>query len=426
MRVLVLVLVAGLGTALAVPTVVAPARREAAAADTAVLSRSIAYFETRFEADPWNYPVGNRLIERYLLRFHARGELADVQRAEMLARALAGIVRDRAGGLARLGAVLLMQHEFEEALESAEQARAMDPASPSALAVLFDAAMAVGRYAVAESALAALPHGSLGREVRRSQWLQARGHTEGAWPALDRVCRRLQRSSTRPTVVAWCLTELARIQHGRRSERAAKSLWRQALAAQPGYRGALEGLADLAHARGRWKEARDLYGRIATDAHADLYLRLAEVQQALGDTAEAARSEERVLRRARAPGAESLYGRALALYYADRGVSQDTALAIALRDVARRPAVESYDALSWVRFRRGELAEALEASERARAWGSPSPTMDYHRACILEALGRTQEAGALLTAALERPSLLEPHARLDLAERLGARAGSEW
>ena len=92
----------------------------------------------------------------------------------------------------------------------------------------------------------------------------------------------------------------------------------------------------------------------------------------------------------------------------------DTALAIAQRDVRRRPAVESWDVLSWILFRRGEWTQALAASDRARSWGAPSPTMEYHRARILEALGRKAEAAPLLRLALMRPSLLEPHVLWEL------------
>ncbi len=183
---------------------------------------------------------------------------------------------------------------------------------------------------------------------------------------------------------------------------------------QPGYRAGIEGLADLAFARGDWRRARDLFGRIAVDAHPDLYLRLAEVQRALGEPAVAERYARQFLAVARAPDAEALYAHPLALYYAGSPVTIDTALAIARRDVARRPAVESYDVLSWVLFRRGDLAAALAASDQARHWGTPTPTMDYHRARILEALGRNTEAATLLQPVLVQPSLLEPAAVVEL------------
>jgi hypothetical protein len=42
--------------------------------------------------------------------------------------------------------------------------------------------------------------------------------------------------------------------------------------------------------------------------------------------------------------------------------------------------------------------------------------MEYHRARILQALGREPEGAALLRLALARPSLLEPHALWELRE----------
>ncbi|MFN2383484.1 MAG: tetratricopeptide repeat protein, partial [Gemmatimonadota bacterium] len=87
------------------------------------------------------------------------------------------------------------------------------------------------------------------------------------------------------------------------------------------------------------------------------------------------------------------------------------------REVVRRPTIESWDALAWVHHRRGELTEALAASDRALAWGSPSPTIEYHRARILEALGRPREAAPWLERATADPGLLDPSARIDLGSR---------
>jgi len=44
----------------------------------------------------------------------------------------------------------------------------------------------------------------------------------------------------------------------------------------------------------------------------------------------------------------------------------------------------------------------------------PTPTMDFHRARILAALGRNSEAAALLKPVLAQPSLLEPAAAWEL------------
>ncbi len=405
---------AALGVALAISRAVAPRAATVAASDTAITSQSIAFFERRLVQDPDNFMIGGQLVARYLTRFQLAANLADVERAEAIARSVLPLVSDTAGAYARLAVVYLTQHKFADAYAAARRAVAWNPRNQGALGGLFDASVATGRYAVAESTLNRLTPGRLPYQLRLAHMLTMRGHVDGAYHALDHACRQLARAQVRPQAVAWCVTELAKIQHAREGEAAAAALYRRALQIQPSYRAALEGLADLAYARGDWAEAALLFRRIAGDAHPDLYLRLAEVHRALGAPAAAEGWERTFLRVARAPGAEALYAHPLALYYAAQPLTLDTALAIARRDVARRPAVESYDVLSWVLFRRGDLAHALAASDRARSWGAPSPTIEYHRARILRALGRETESAALLRVALARPSLLEPQALWEL------------
>src|SRR5213593_2451874 len=384
--------------------------------DTSITSRSIAFFEGLLAQDPGNFMIAGQLVARYMLRFQVSANLADVRRAESLARSVMPLVSDTAGAYARLGVVYLTQHKFADAYAAARRAVAWNPRNQGALGVLFDASVATGRYALAESTLSRLTPGRLPYRLRLAHMLTMRGRMEGAYHVLDHACRQLALAQVRPQAVAWCLTELAKVQHVREGEPVAAALYRRALGVQPGYRAALEGLANLAYARGDWAEAARLFHGIAVDAHPDLYLRLAEVHRALGEPAAAEGWERTFLRVARAPGAEALYAHPLALYYAERPLTLDTALAIVRRDVARRPAVESYDVLSWVLFRSGEPAQALAASDRARSWGAPSPTIEYHRARILKALGRDTESAALLQVVLARPSLLDPQALGELHE----------
>jgi tetratricopeptide (TPR) repeat protein len=417
---------AGAGvTALVAAAALRPGRPQAAsvaaAADTSIVSRSIDFFEARLAADPNNYLIAGRLASRYLVRFSLAADSRDVARAEELARRLTTLAPDRAGAMSRLSGILLAQHQFAGSLAAARDAVAADAKSEEALGALFDANLASGAYRQAETVLKAMRPGSLATLVRRAQWLDASGHARGASETMDRVCRRLERSAVHPPARAWCLTELAGLVHRDRGPDAAESILKQALAVQPGYRGALEGLADLAAARGEWRNARDIYRRIAVDAHPDLYLRLAEVAPA----DERAEWERRFLDVASDPAREPLYAPELALFLAERGGPGDraAALAIALREVSRRPTTESLDLLSWVHYRRGEAEAALSASDRAMAFGSPSAGQEYHRGRILEAMGRVEEAAALLHRAGEQRSLLPAHARLD-GEWRSARARS--
>jgi tetratricopeptide (TPR) repeat protein len=412
--------VVALGTGLAVSRVARPAV-VSAAADTSITSRSIAFFEGRLALDSMNYMVGGQLIARYLMRFQTGADLADVDRAEAVAKQIMPLVSDTAGAFARLGLIYLTRHRFDEAYAVARRAVAWNSNNQSALGILFDAAMASGHYVLAESTLHRMTPNRVPYQLRLAHLLTSQGRMDGAYTAMGRACTQIERAQLQPQVVAWCLSEMAKVEHARRGPNAAMALFEQALEIQPGYRGAVEGLADLAYARGEWERAARYYRQIAADAHPDLYLRLAEAQRQLGDTAQAANLERDFLRVTLAPGAEPLYAHPLALYYAERPEMRDSAVAVARRDVARRPAVESWDVLSVALLRHGDLDSALAASDSARVWGAPSPSMDYHRARIFEALGRGMEAAPLLTRALTDPTLLEPN-----IQQVLRREGARW
>ncbi|MGH7500244.1 MAG: hypothetical protein ACREL7_00665 [Longimicrobiales bacterium] len=380
-------------------------------------TRAIQFFEAKLAADPIDAGAAGALAGRYVLRFQQTAQLQDLRRAQQSLEGTLVYAADAAAANASLSAVQLMQHDFARAYSSARAAIDAEGTNDDALGAWFDAALATGRFEEAERALGGMESGTLAWRVRRSHWLDANGDTDGAYQSLEPVCEQVERSGARPELTAWCLTELAGLALARTGEQAAERLYRKALGILPEYRGAIEGLADLDHASGRWRSAIRKYERIATDAHPDLYLRLAEANLALGRETRATAWEAEFVRAAGDPAVEALYAQPLALYWAERPEQRDRALDIARRDVARRPAPESWDVLSWVHFRRGELRAALEASDRAGSAVPPSATMTYHRARILEALGQEDEAAALMRTAVELRPQLDPAARLDLDRR---------
>jgi tetratricopeptide (TPR) repeat protein len=402
-----------LGVAIAIPGADARPASTAVAADTAIVTQSIAFFEAKLANDPRNAMIANRLADRYVLRFQTGARLADLERAEALGRLNASINRDTAASLSRLSSLLLMQHKFGESYRAAELAVSADPGRQGAIGALYDAAIASGRYDVAATMFDRLERGTTGWRIRHAQRLDAFGSMDSAYREMAEACRTLENSGSRPAVQAWCLTELATIEHNRAGPDAMAKLLDRALAIQPGYRGALEKQADLFAAEGKYDEAREIYERIVAAAHPDLWLRLSEIARREGVDSDAARWEGRFLEVARRPDVEALYAHPLALYYAERPVTLDTARAIALRDLDRRQAVEGWDILAWIEYKQGDMEAALAASDHAFSWGAANATRKYHRARILSALGRSDEADALMASALEDETLLEPHARLD-------------
>ena len=330
------------------------------AADTAIVSRSIAFFERRLAEDPNNMPMARQLVARYLARFATGAELRDVERADSLARILVTRDRDRGSALSRLVGVLLTQHRFAEALETASAAVALDSTDVEALGALFDAALPGGRYDQARWALARLPQGRLEATLRRAQWADARGDGRTAVKSVARVCRRLSSSARPPATIAWCLVEWAGMARNAGEPDAANTLFNDALKVLPGYRGAIEGLADLAYQAGHFRTAGQLYRRIALPAHPDLYLRLAQSLMATGDTAAAGMNETRFLMLAGDPAQEPLYGLMLASYLAasDEPADLDRAEQILRREVERRATIETLDTLHRLLRRRGRLGHA--------------------------------------------------------------------
>ncbi len=422
-RLAALVAVLGLGGGFVLRTAGSRAA-PADAADTTVVSRSIAFFEARLAADPINTLYTGQLVNRYVVRFGLGAALADLERAEVLAARAVGLARDRSSALSRLSGVLLMQHKFAEALETAERAFAADSGSTEAAGALLEATLAAGRYPLAAGLAARLDRRSLAGRVRAALYLDAEGDSDAALALLDSACDELERTAGPPPVRAWCLTQLASLQWAVHGSGEARATLRQALRVQPGYRTAIERLADLALAGGQARAALRGYRQVASDAHPDLYLRQAEALRFLGRTAEAAEAEQRFLTVAGAPEREPLFGAGLALYHleGDRGLGPDSALALAQREVARRPTVEAFDLLAWVHFRRGELPAALAAADRAAGWGGGTPTARFHRGMILRAAGRIAEGDRLLAEAATRPDLLPWYARRAL-ERRPAPAG---
>jgi tetratricopeptide (TPR) repeat protein len=391
-------------------------------ADPGRVSAGIAFFQARWDRDDRDYLAGRQLVNRLIIRFGLEADLADVEHAEQIAARLIGVAPEPAAGWSRLSNVFLMQHKFADARDAADSALALAPGDPDAVGAAADAALAMGQYSRAEEFLRRLPAGNTGTLVRWAARLDLGGRSGDAAVLLDRACRALDRGAAPAATRAWCLTQLAAAEHGARGPDAAAARLRQALGIEPGYRGALEGLADLALAREQWERARDLYGRIATEAHPDLYLRLAEVLAELGDHSGAAQAEAAFERAALGPSREALYGPHIVAYLLSRGpAGADLALAVARREVSRRPTVESWDLLAWTLLYAGEPSEALQAADSATTWGEPSPTMQYHRARILEALGRGEEARAFRAAARRGWTLLEPEARRELRGPLGDR-----
>ena len=79
--------------------------------------------------------------------------------------------------------------------------------------------------------------------------------------------------------------------------------------------------------------------------------------------------------------------RNLALLFADQNRNLPRTLALVESEIAVRPDVYTYDALSWVLFKLRRLEEAAKASGKALELGTPEPSFYEHAAQIAAARG---------------------------------------
>lgn len=359
-----------------------------------VLDMRIAEWEKRYD-NPYNLMIGSRLAADYSARFGATADLVDVERAEAVTRELIEAWPQKPGLKNRLAGLYITQHRFADAYDLAAANVAADSSDAGALGALFDAAMAMGRYDVAAIALDKLDENLFGRRVREARWLEVNGHTDEASRIMTGACEQLELSAGDHLVLAWCYRRVADMESGRAAEEAL----RRANAAWPGYRGVKEARADIAYGEGRWAEARDLFMELRSDAHPDIYLRLAEASHALGNDDDARHWNEEFMRSAGDPEVESLYAQPLAEYLAASPDTRAEALAVMRRDIERRPSIENYAVLAWVLLQNDRPDEALEAIGEARRFGEPTLATDYLMARALESLGRTEEAAPYRAAA---------------------------
>jgi hypothetical protein len=377
-----------------------------------VLDLRIVEWEKRYDS-PYNLMIGSRLAADYSARFGAKADLADVARAEKVTNELIEAWPDRRSLKNSLASLYITQHRFADAYALAEANVAADSTDAGALGVLFDAAMALGRYDVAATSLGALDEDQFGRRIREARWLAAHGHNDEASRLQTAACEELEASAGDHLVVAWCWRRLFDVESGRAAEAALE----RSEAAWPGFRGVKEARANMAYADGRWAEARALFTDLQSDAHPDIYLRLAEVSDALGMAEEARRWQSEFLRAVSGPEVEPLYAQPLAEYLAASPDTRAEALAVMRRDIERRPSIENYDVLAWVLLQNDRPEETLSAVQQARRFGEPTLGSDYLRARALEALGRTDEASPYRAAAEADPAAL-PHV-LQLEIRAG-------
>jgi tetratricopeptide (TPR) repeat protein len=376
---------------------------ELGTADTASLVRTLQAALRRNPSDVHSYDL---LGLAYQQRARETGDPTYYTKSEgVLRRALALAPKDLLA-TSGLGSLALSRHRFREALALGRRARALSPTTARSYGVIGDALVELGRYREAFAAfdrLARLRPG-LAAYARVSYARELRGDFAGAVAAMRLA---VDAAVDEPEPLAWTHVQLGKLywSHGRLAP--ATRQYRAALDAYPGYVYALDALAQVEAARGRYPQAIRLEQR-AVDT-----IPLPQFVTMLGDL-EHVTGHERLARRQYA--LIGVIQRLLAangvrtdletaLFDVDHGVRLGHTLALARLARRERPSIDGDDVLAWALARTGHCGEALRFSERTLRLGTRDAPKDFHRGMIERCLGHDAQARLWFRRALD----LNPH-----------------
>ncbi|MBA2502550.1 MAG: tetratricopeptide repeat protein [Pyrinomonadaceae bacterium] len=349
-----------------------------------------------------NKPDGyNQLCAAFMQKARETGDFSFNQRAEAALERSLKSAPDNYDALKLRAKLLLANHRFAEALEVARRAVEQRPRDYEIYGVITDAHVELGNYREAvEAADAMVQLRPYTPSYARVSYIRSlHGDSKGAIDAM----RMAEQSAGDAESLAWCAVHLGDelLNSGKRAE--AEHEFNRALFALPDYHLALAGKARARIAAGDMEGAVDLYRKAQERVPLpDVAIALGNLYARLNRNDEAQRQYELVefIEHSGTAGAGT-YSRHMAVFWADRGVKLDEALAVARRERASRADIYTSDALAWCLYKKGELTEAKTAIDEALRLGTRDAGINYHAGMIYQALGDQRKAAQHLNLALK-------------------------
>ena len=351
--------------------------------------------EQALSANPKNLAAESELAGACLQKLRESGDGSYLDRVSVLVDRILAQDPGNYEAMRFQNEVDLQKHDFRAVENRARDLLQFEPSDAGAWGNLGDASMELGKYEAAGEAYAKMfaIRPSLA-SYNRMAWF--RFVTGDPASAISLMRDAIDAGADTPENTAWCTAELGDMYFKTGQLDRAMQAYESALAVFPALHRALAGKGKVEAARGNTEAAIDSYERAQAivpmieyaGALEDLY-----TNAGMAKKAQEQRDMIDVIDRLGGARGEST-NRNLALILADHRRNMAHALALEQAEIASRPDVYTWDALSWVLFQSGRIEEARAASVKAMRFNTPEPKFREHAEMIAAAGAHTDVAEA--------------------------------
>jgi tetratricopeptide (TPR) repeat protein len=351
--------------------------------------------------DPRNVKALDTLGLAYEQRVRETGDPTYYSKAEGILDEALRLAPHDLIATAALGQLALSRHQFRRALAIGLAARRISPTTAGVYGVIGDAEIELGRYGSAIltfDRMAALKP-DVASYARVSYVRELIGHVAASERAMQLAASAAVGA---PEASSWTHVQLGLLYLGHARPKRALVQMNQALALDPSYYVALDGMAQALAAMGRLPLAlafeQRAVDRVPLPAQVAL---LGDLKAAVGDPKTAQREYDLIGAIEKVLAANGVRNDLdIALFDADHGIDRSHTVSLARKGYAGRPSLFGDDVLGWALARDGRCREALRWSTRSLRLGTQDALKFFHHGWIEACLGNRAEAAVWYRRAL--------------------------